>query len=129
VLTSFEAGILGQGALLVSSSVSLPHLYVIFHCKTLLYRNLNQNCNILYSDHLIYGLYVCTCVCLLQQKSFNMILVKNPSFYDGVLHSPPRRRAQLFRRRFPPHLATPCRSASSIKMPPRSFNPPLKPPF
>jgi hypothetical protein len=53
----------------------------------LIYQNLNQNCNILYSEHLIYGLYVCTCVFFLRQESFDMILVNNPSFYDGVLHS------------------------------------------
>jgi hypothetical protein len=28
-------------------------------------------------------LYVCTCVFLLHQESFDMILVNNPSFYDG----------------------------------------------
>jgi hypothetical protein len=54
-----------------------------FHCKTLLYQNLNKNCNILYSGHLIYGLYVCTCVFLLHEESFDMIMVNNPSFYDG----------------------------------------------
>jgi hypothetical protein len=82
-LTTSEGGILGQGVALVSSSVSLSHLHIIFHCKTLLYKNLNQNCNILYLEHLIYGLHVCTCVFLLRQESFNMILVNNPSFYDG----------------------------------------------
>jgi hypothetical protein len=56
-----------------------------FCCKNLLYRNLNQNCNILYSEHLIYGLYVCTFIFLLHQESFNMILVNNPSFYDGCV--------------------------------------------
>jgi hypothetical protein len=75
--------ILGQGVAHVSSSVSLPHLYVLFRCKTLLYQNLNQNCNILYSEYLIHDLYVCTCVFLLHQKFFDMILVNNPSFYDG----------------------------------------------
>jgi hypothetical protein len=45
-----------------------------FCCKTLLYQNLNQNCNILYSEHLIYDLYVCTCVFLLHQESFDVIL-------------------------------------------------------
>jgi hypothetical protein len=54
-----------------------------FYCKSLLYQNLNQNCNILYLQHLICGLYVCTCVFLLRQESFNMILVNNSSFYDG----------------------------------------------
>jgi hypothetical protein len=39
----------------------------------------------LYSEHLIYGLYMCTCVFLLRQESFDKILVNNPSFYDGVL--------------------------------------------
>jgi hypothetical protein len=85
-LTASKGGILGQGVALVSSSVSLPHLRVQFHYKTLLYQNLNQSYNILYSEHFIYGLYVCTCVFLLHQKSFDMILVTNPSFYDGVLH-------------------------------------------
>jgi hypothetical protein len=56
---------------------------VTLRCKTLLYQNLNHNCNILYSEHLIYGLYVCTCVFLLCQESFNIILVNNLSFYDG----------------------------------------------
>jgi hypothetical protein len=85
VLTASKGGILGQSVTLVSLSVSLPHLRVIFCCKTLLYQNLNQNCNILYSEHLIYGLYVCTCVFLLCQESFDMILINNPSFCDGVL--------------------------------------------
>jgi hypothetical protein len=48
-----------------------------------LYQNLNQNCNNLYLEHLIYGLYVCTCVFLLRHESFNMVIVNNPSFYDG----------------------------------------------
>jgi hypothetical protein len=82
-LITSEGSILGQGIALVSSGVSLPYLRVPFHCKTLLYQNLNQNCNILYSEYLIYGLYVCTCVFLLHQESFNLILVNNPSFYDG----------------------------------------------
>jgi hypothetical protein len=85
VLTTFEGGILGQGVTLISLSISLSHLRATFHCKTLLYQNLNKNCNILYSEHLIYGLYVCTCVFLLHQESFDMILVNNPSLYDGVL--------------------------------------------
>jgi hypothetical protein len=54
-----------------------------FPLQTLLYRYFNKNCNILYLEHLIYGLYVCTCVFLLRQKSFDMILVNNPSSYDG----------------------------------------------
>jgi hypothetical protein len=45
-----------------------------------------QKYNILYSEHLICGLYVCNRVFLLHQESFDMILVNNPSFYDvGVL--------------------------------------------
>jgi hypothetical protein len=44
---------------------------------------MNKNYNILYLKHLIYSLYVCTCVFLLHQESFDMILVDNPSFYDG----------------------------------------------
>jgi hypothetical protein len=83
VLTASEVGILGQGVALVLSSVSLPHPRVIFCCKTLLYQNLNKIYNILYSDHLIYGLYVCTYAFLLHQESFDMILVNNPSLYDG----------------------------------------------
>jgi hypothetical protein len=47
---------------------------------------MNQNYNILYSKHSIYALYVCTFVFLLRQESFDMTLVNNPSFYDGVLH-------------------------------------------
>jgi hypothetical protein len=82
-LTAFEGGILGHGVAIVSSSVSLSHLHITFCYKTLLYRNLNQNCNILYLEHLIYDLYVCTCVFLLHQESLNMILVNNTSFYDG----------------------------------------------
>jgi hypothetical protein len=53
----------------------------------MLYQNLNQICNILYSKHLIYGLYVCACVILLCQESFDMILVNNLSFYDGGVTS------------------------------------------
>jgi hypothetical protein len=83
VLTSFEGGILGQCVACVSSSVSLLHPRVHFRCKTLLYQIMNQNCNILYSDHLIYDLYAYTCIFLLHQESFDMILVNNPSFYDG----------------------------------------------
>jgi hypothetical protein len=83
VLTASEGGILGQGVALVLSSVSVSHLRVIFRYKTLLYQNLNQNRNILYLEHLIYDLYVCTYVFLLHQESFDMILVNNPSFYDG----------------------------------------------
>jgi hypothetical protein len=48
-----------------------------------MYQNLNQIYNILYLEHLIYGLYMCTCVFLLHQGSFNTILDNNPSFYDG----------------------------------------------
>jgi hypothetical protein len=49
---------------------------------------LNQNYNILYSEHLIYGLNMCTCIFLLHQESGDMILVNNPSFYDeGVTES------------------------------------------
>jgi hypothetical protein len=48
-LTAAEGGILGQGVTLVLSSVLLPHLHVNFRYKTLMYQNLNQNCNILYS--------------------------------------------------------------------------------
>jgi hypothetical protein len=83
VLTTSEGRILGQGVALVSSNVSLPHLRVHFCCKTLLYQNLNKKCNILYLEHLIHGLYVCTCVFLLRQESFDMILINNPPFYDG----------------------------------------------
>jgi hypothetical protein len=72
-----------QGVSLVSSSVWLIHLYLTFRCKTLLYQSLNQNCNILYSDHLIYDLYVCTYVFLLRQESIDMILINNLSFSDG----------------------------------------------
>jgi hypothetical protein len=48
-----------------------------------LHQKLNQISNILYSDQLIYGLYVCTCVFLLHQESFDIIMVNNPSFYNG----------------------------------------------
>jgi hypothetical protein len=48
-----------------------------------MYENLNQIGNIFYSEHLIYGLYVCTCVFLLHQESFDMILDNNMPFYDG----------------------------------------------
>jgi hypothetical protein len=64
VLTASEGGILGQSVALILSSVFDSASMCNFHCKTLLYRNLNHNCNILYSKHLIYGLYVCTCVFL-----------------------------------------------------------------
>jgi hypothetical protein len=37
----------------------------------------------LYSEYSIYCLYLCTCVFLLRQESFDIILVNNPSFYDG----------------------------------------------
>jgi hypothetical protein len=86
-LTTSEGGILWQGVALVSLSVSLPHLHLIFRSKTLLYRILNQNYNILYLEHLIYGLYVCTCVSFLHQESFDMILNNNLSFYDGGVTS------------------------------------------
>jgi hypothetical protein len=46
------------------------------------YQNLNKKYNILYSDYLIYDLYVCTCVFLLHQEFFDMILINNLSFYD-----------------------------------------------
>jgi hypothetical protein len=82
-LTSSEGSILGQGVAHVSLSVSLLHLHVLFHSKTLLYHNLNQNCNILYSEHLIHDLYVCTCVFFFCQEFFDMILVNGPSFYEG----------------------------------------------
>jgi hypothetical protein len=82
VLTTSEGGTLGKSVSLVSLSVLLLHLHVIFLLQTLLYQNLNQNCNILYSGHLIYDLYVYTCVFLLHQESFDMILVNNSSFYD-----------------------------------------------
>jgi hypothetical protein len=60
MLTSFEGSILGQGVALVSLSATLPHLCVHFYCKTLMYQNLNQICNILYLEHLIHSLYACT---------------------------------------------------------------------
>jgi hypothetical protein len=85
VLTTSMGCILGQGVAHVSLCISLPHIHATFCCKTLLYQNLNQNSNILYSEYLNYGLYVCTCVFLLHQESFDMILVNNPSFYEGVL--------------------------------------------
>jgi hypothetical protein len=47
-----------------------------------MYQNLNQICNILNLEHLIYGLYVCSCEFLLRQEFFNMILDNNLSFYD-----------------------------------------------
>jgi hypothetical protein len=53
-----------------------------------------KTCNILYWEHLIYGLYVCTCVFLLQQESFDMILVNNPSFAMGVLHWPSLKKSR-----------------------------------
>jgi hypothetical protein len=82
VLTASEGGILGQSVALVLSSVFDSASMCNFHYKTLLYQNLNHNCNILYLKHLIYGLYVCTCVFLIHQESFDMFLVNNPSFYD-----------------------------------------------
>jgi hypothetical protein len=54
----------------------------IFRCKTLLYQNLNQIYNILYSEHLIYNLYMCTHEFLLRQESFDVILINNLLFYD-----------------------------------------------
>jgi hypothetical protein len=44
-IAAVEGGILGQGVALASLSVSLPHLRLLFHCKTL-YQNLNSICNI-----------------------------------------------------------------------------------
>jgi hypothetical protein len=82
-LTASEGDILEQGVALISSSLSLLHPCIIFCCKTLLSQNWNQNYNILYSEHLIYSLYMRTYVFLLHQESFDMILVNNPSFYDG----------------------------------------------
>jgi hypothetical protein len=82
VLIASEGGTLGQGVALISSSISLPYLRVIFHCKTPYIEILKQICNILHSEHLIYYLHVCTYVFLLHQESFDMILVNNPSFYD-----------------------------------------------
>jgi hypothetical protein len=29
---------------------------------------------------------MCTCIFLLRQETFDMIMVNNTSFYDGVLH-------------------------------------------
>jgi hypothetical protein len=82
VLTISKGGTVGQGVAFLLSSVALPHLRVLFCCKTLLYQN--QNYNILHPEHLIYGLYVCTYIFLLHQESFNMILVNNPSYQMGV---------------------------------------------
>jgi hypothetical protein len=70
VLTACEGGILGQCVALVLSSVSLSHLHVYFHCKTLLYQNLVKIIIFLYSEHLIHSLYMCTCVFLLRQEYF-----------------------------------------------------------
>jgi hypothetical protein len=67
VLTISKGGILGRGVALILSSILLPHLRVIFHCKTLVYQNLNQNYNILYSEQLFYGLYACTYIFLLRR--------------------------------------------------------------
>jgi hypothetical protein len=73
----------GSSGKLAAKTCNFLHLRVIFRCKTLFCRNLNQNCNILFLEHLIYGLYAYTCVFLLCQEFFYMILVNNPSFYDG----------------------------------------------
>jgi hypothetical protein len=82
MLTAFEGGILYHRVL--SSSISLPHLRAIFLLENSVVSKLEQkNYNILYSEHLIYGLYMCTCVFLFHQEFFNMILVNNLSFYDG----------------------------------------------
>jgi hypothetical protein len=83
-LTISMGGTIGQGVTLLLSSVALPHPRVLFCCKTLLYQNLNQNYNILHPYHLIYGVYVCTCIFLLRQESFDMILVNNLSYQMGV---------------------------------------------
>jgi hypothetical protein len=59
-----------------------------FHSKILLYQNLNQNYNILYSRYLIYNLYVCTYVFLLRQESFDIILVNNVLMYSCFEKNP-----------------------------------------
>jgi hypothetical protein len=62
MLTASEDGILEKGVAPVSSSVSISHLYVTFLLQNSLYQILNQNFNILYLEHLIYGLYVYLCI-------------------------------------------------------------------
>jgi hypothetical protein len=74
-LTASKGDNLEQGVILVLLSVSFLHLHVTFLLQTLLYQNLNKNYNILYLELLIYDLYVCICVFLLCQESFDMFLV------------------------------------------------------
>jgi hypothetical protein len=83
-LTASEGDILGQDIIFfcIVECITSTSIFTL-RCKTLLYRNLNQLCNILILEHLIYGLYVCICVFLLHQKSFDMILENIPSLYDG----------------------------------------------
>jgi hypothetical protein len=66
-----------------------------FRCKTIFYQNLNQICNILNLEQLIYGLYVCTCLFLLHQEPFDMILDNSPSFYIGSITASIRAMSKL----------------------------------
>jgi hypothetical protein len=59
---------------------------VLFRCKNSIASKLEPKIVIsLYSEHLIYGLYMCTCVFFLHQESFDMILVNTHHFMIGVL--------------------------------------------
>jgi hypothetical protein len=52
---------------------------------------LNQICNILYSEHLIYGLYMCICEFSLHRESFDVILFNTwHSMIGGVTLAPAR---------------------------------------
>jgi hypothetical protein len=79
VFIASGGGILGQGVALLSSSVPFTLLRLGSTAKLCCI----EICNILNSEQLIYDLYVCTCVFLLYQESFDMILDNNLSFYDG----------------------------------------------
>jgi hypothetical protein len=50
-----------------------------------MYRKMNQIYNILYSEHLIYSLYMCTYEFSLHRESFNVILYNICHSKMGVL--------------------------------------------
>jgi hypothetical protein len=76
---------LGQGVPYVSLSVSIPHLRLLFHHKTLCIKIWTQIVIFLYSEYLIHGLYVYTCELSLHRESFDVILYDTHISTIGVL--------------------------------------------
>jgi hypothetical protein len=83
-----------------------------------MYQNLNEICNILCLEHLIYGLYACTCEFSLCRESFDEVLYNNPPFYNGgVTPAPEEEKFQVS----PPTMALSHSLTHSLVVPPEAL--------